>query len=121
MRPVVCMLLHRARKLYSVQLCQKLQHHGRFTPDQITFFVNGAMVLDAQIRITDLGSVDERLLTPTPQMVANGAAITLKLPERFPIDIPSASTNGAIKPVIINSEIDVNGNVIGKNWLAPPT
>jgi len=74
--------------------------------------MNGARILDSQIRITDLGSVDDSLFDPTPQMKASGPAITLKMPERFPIVFPSASVAGAIKPVIVHCSIDINGNVL---------
>jgi hypothetical protein len=91
---------------------KNLRFHGRSMPDQITFFVRGAMVLDSQIRITDPGPVSESLLSPTPQMTANGPAVTLSMPERFPINVPSASTGAAVKSVIVHAEIDLNGNVL---------
>jgi len=96
--------------LYSY--AENSRFHGRYIPDQITFFMNGARILDSQIRITDLGSVDDSLFDPTPQMKASGPAITLKMPERFPIVFPSASVAGAIKPVIVHCSIDINGNVL---------
>jgi hypothetical protein len=81
-------------------------------PDRIAFLMNGATVLDSTIRITDAGPVDKSLLIPSPQMLANGPAITLKMPERFPINVPSASINGVIKPVIVHAAIDINGNIL---------
>jgi hypothetical protein len=74
--------------------------------------LNGATVLDSQIRITDAGSINASMRTPTQQMIANGPAITLRAPERFPIEIPSASINGKTYPVIILASIDVSGNVL---------
>ncbi len=97
---------------YAVYEYANAQFHGHIVPDRIMFVINGATVLDSQIRITDAGSVNASMLTPTQQMIANGPAITLRAPERFPIEIPSASINGKTYPVIILASIDVSGNVL---------
>jgi hypothetical protein len=91
---------------------KNLQYHGRFIPDQITFYVRGAMVLDAQIQIADPGSSEDSLLAPTQQMMANGPAITMKMPERLRLDVPTLPIDNPIKPVIVLAEVDVNGNVV---------
>ena len=89
-----------------------LQFHGRSIPDRITIYVAGIAKVDAQFNITDAGFVDQSLLTPTPEMIANGPVIVSMSPVRFPLDVPLSSSSGAIQSVIIHAEIDGDGNVI---------
>jgi hypothetical protein len=88
------------------------QFHGRSTPSRITIYVAGATVLDAQLSITDAGSVDPSQLLPTPEMIAKGPAATLALPMRFPLEVSNASVSGTAKPVIVHASTDTEGNVV---------
>jgi beta-lactamase regulating signal transducer with metallopeptidase domain len=89
-----------------------LQFHGRTMPDRITIYVAGAQVVDAQFNITDAGTVDPALLTPTPEMIANGPVIQTMLPSRFPIDVPNPFPSKTIQPVIVHADVDQAGIVL---------
>ena len=85
--------------------------HDRAMPQRIAVHVGGVLALDAQISVTDVDSVDPTLMTPTPEMVANGPAFVEVNPERFPMEVPNPSVRG-IQPVIVVAEIDGQGNVV---------
>jgi hypothetical protein len=72
---------------------RNLQFHGRTMPDRITIYVAGAQVVDADFSITDAGTVDQALLTPTPEMIANGPVIQTMAPSRFPLNVPNPEGN----------------------------
>ena len=93
--------------------------HGRLVPDQITVYVGGVTVLDAQLTIADAGSVAESLLTPTPEMTARGLGIVLEMPARLAIDVPSAKVSGNARPVIVLAEIDGDGHVMEAEVSSP--
>ncbi len=56
------------------------------------------------------GSVDEALLTPTPEMLAAGPPVTLDLPTRLGFSVPGTSGGNAIQPVMVHAQIDGQGN-----------
>jgi hypothetical protein len=89
-----------------------MQFHGRSLPDRITIFVNGAQVADAEFTVTDAGTVDSALLTPTAEMIANGPVIQTMAPARFPIDVPNPLPSKIIQPVIVHAEVDPAGNLL---------
>jgi hypothetical protein len=55
---------------------------------------------------------------PTPEMIANGRAITLSMPERFPMNLPDPVAGDTIKPVLVHVEIDIQGNVFEEELLS---
>jgi len=87
-----------------------VQFHDQVMPDRITIYVGGITVLEANFSITDAGSVDEALLTPTREMLASGPPTTLEMPSRFSIEAPTASAGNSIQPVIVHAQIDREGN-----------
>ncbi len=91
---------------------RSVQFHGRSLPDRITIFVNGAQVADAEFTVTDAGTVDSALLTPTAEMIANGPVIQTMAPARFPIDVPNPLPSKIIQPVIVHAEVDPAGNLL---------
>jgi beta-lactamase regulating signal transducer with metallopeptidase domain len=91
---------------------RNVQFHGRAIPDRITIFVNGGQVADAQFNIADAGAVDQTLLTPTPEMIANGPVIQTMSPARFPIDVPNPLPSKAIQPVVVHAEVDPEGKLL---------
>ena len=86
------------------------QFHGRAVPDQITIYINGALAIDAQVSLTDLGNVDPSLFTITPEMAASGPPITLMTNVRFAQNVGDVS--GTARPVIVHVTIDGMGNPI---------
>jgi hypothetical protein len=82
------------------------QFHGRTIPDRITTMINGTVVLDAQVSVSDLGSIDRSFFANTPEML--GKATSLSLWTRFPMSVPDSS--GKIRPVIVHATIDMLGN-----------
>jgi beta-lactamase regulating signal transducer with metallopeptidase domain len=86
------------------------QFHGRAVPDQITIYVGGNVVLEAQVSLTDASPVDPSLFTVTPEMANNGSPIGLRSPERFPMNIGDVS--GTARPVIVHATIGTNGSVV---------
>ncbi len=84
------------------------QFHGRSIPDQITIYMNGSVVLDAQVTMTDAAGGDS--LQITPEMMAMGRAIFLRSTERIQMNIGDVSD--AVRPVIVHAIIDGFGKVI---------
>ncbi len=89
-----------------------LQFHGRVMPDRITIYEAGVQVVDAYFNITDAGTVDQALLTPTPEMIANGPVLETMLPTRFPVNVPSPLPSKTIQLVMVHAEVDPTGNVL---------
>lgn len=89
-----------------------LQFHGRSMADSITIYANGSQVADASFSIADAGTVDPALLTPTPEMIANGPAIQTASPVRFAINVPNPFPSRTIEPVIVHAEVNPAGNVM---------
>jgi len=90
---------------------KNLQFHGHSIPDRITASVGGISVLDAQITITDAGSVDASSLTPTADMIAVGLGISLATGQNFLINAPGGYDD-AIQSVIVHAELAPAGNVL---------
>ena len=91
---------------------KNLDFHGRFIPHRITGFVGGIPVLDAQVTIADAGSVDEKTLTPTAEMLAAGPGITLAAGQKFLINAPDSFASDVIQTVIVHAELAPAGNVL---------
>jgi hypothetical protein len=91
---------------------RNVQFHGRLMPDQLTYYVHGAEVIDAQIRISDAEGVDPTSLGPTQQMIAAGPAVVLSGPQRIRMNAFDAAVTGAIKPVMVCAEINSDGKVL---------
>lgn len=96
---------------------KNLQFHGRSTPDRIAIYANGVNTLDAQVSLTDAGTVNESELVATQEMVAAGPVATLDLALRFPMNVPSASVSGAVKPVMVHASVDGTGRVVEEELL----
>ncbi len=91
-----------------------LKFHDRVLPGKITITENAATVVEAQLTsLTDTDSATSgSLLTPTAQMVSQGAATALALPGRFPIRVPLAGSGTVIQPVIVHAVIQSDGKVL---------
>jgi hypothetical protein len=61
--------------------------------------------------MTDAGQVDDRLLTPTVEMIANGPVIVTASPSRTSIDLPNPFGTG-MQTVIVHAEVKGLGSVI---------
>jgi TonB family protein len=81
-------------------------------PDRVSIYMNGALVLDSQLTMTDAGMVDDSQFRPTQEMIDAGPTATGMLPTRFPIEVPSASVAGLARPVIVHASVDGSGKVI---------
>jgi hypothetical protein len=86
--------------------------HGRLVPDQITVYVGGSTVLEAELTIADAASVADSSLVPTPEMIARGLGIALQMPTRLAFSEPSSQVSGMARPVIVLAEIDGDGNAM---------
>jgi hypothetical protein len=111
-------MLSMAPGVYTVYgYSQNLQFHGRATPDRITVYANRALVLDAQVSLTDAGAVDEGELAPTPEMIAAGPVAGMDLWGRFPMNVPSAAVSGMAKPVMIHASVSGRGEMVEEELL----
>jgi hypothetical protein len=102
---------------------QNLQFHGRATPDHITIYAAGAPVVDAQVSLTDAGTVDPSELAATPAMAAAGPPPGMDIWGRFPINVPNASISGMAKPgmakpVMVHAAVNSQGEVVEVELLA---
>jgi len=97
---------------------KNLRFHGLSAPDRITIYVNGTKTLDAQISLTDAGTVDPALLAPTAEMLAAGPVFNLETYARFPMNVPSSSASGVVKPVMVHASVDAAGKVVEEELLA---
>jgi hypothetical protein len=84
--------------------------HDQPLPDRLTTYNAGTVVLDASLRLEDSGSVDQALLKPTPEMIANGPAVELQMPTHMGFDIPADSITGVAVPVIVSAQVGPEGN-----------
>jgi hypothetical protein len=88
-----------------------LRFGGRTVPNRIRTFIGGNQVLDARLRIGDAGTPDDRLFTPTPDMLASGPGILLGVAP--PTTLHSgASVDGPAQLVVVHVEIDSMGTVL---------
>ncbi|MBZ5575884.1 MAG: M56 family metallopeptidase [Acidobacteriia bacterium] len=94
---------------------RNVQLHGRTIPDRLTIYTGASGVLDAQITVAEAGSVDPSLFQPTAGMAP---ATVLGGPERFPLNLPSPSSSGAIQPVMVEAEVGVDGHILEQEVLA---
>ena len=92
-----------------------LKFHDRMLPGKITITENAATMVEAQLtarRGHRFALTSGSLLTPTAQMVSQGAATALALPGRFPIRVPMAGSGTVIQPVIVHAVIESDGKVL---------
>jgi hypothetical protein len=87
------------------------QFHSRSIPSGITIYSGGVKVMDAQITMTDAGSPNPALFTPTPEMRTYGPVGTGQMPSRMIRQEPTTEVSGIIKPVIVHASVDAQGNV----------
>jgi hypothetical protein len=92
------------------------QFHGRTIPDQITTYINGSVVLDAHVTLTDVGPLDANRFVVTPEMLRAGPAIALFTGVRIPLNVGDVS--GTARPVMVHATIDGNGDVIAEELCA---
>lgn len=90
-----------------------LKFHGRVLPGRITSYENGTAVVDAQLTsIADTDPANLAPFTPTAQMIAQGTAIGLGAPNRFPLPAFATTPGGVIQPVIVHVVMDAQGKVL---------
>src|SRR5208282_5009813 len=88
-----------------------LQFHGRTMPDQITIYLAGAAVVEAQmVGIEDASPSDESSLKPGSGMVDDGPP-SMGMNQRFPMVVGNAQAT-IDKPSIVHVIIDKQGNVV---------
>jgi hypothetical protein len=85
---------------------QHLQFHGRAIPDQITVYMEGSAVIEAQISITDAGSAVESLAAARPS--TSEPPVMLGQASRF-TDIQTRAGLTAIQPVIVHVTTNSQG------------
>lgn len=88
-----------------------IQFHDQVMPDHITIYVGGVKAVDANFSITDIGTVDDALFRPTPEMLAAGPPPGLELPGKLSFSAPSPLGGNSIQPVIVHAQIDGEGKV----------
>ncbi|MBZ5521959.1 MAG: hypothetical protein LAP21_06930 [Acidobacteriia bacterium] len=89
---------------------QRLQFHGRTIPDQVSVFIAGSPVIEAQISISDVGSNGEALEAARPS--TNEPPIMLGQASRFPIAAQERTGLKEIQPVIVHVTVDNHGNLL---------
>ena len=64
--------------------------------------------------LADLQELDPNLVTPTQQMLDAGEAVTLGMPNRFPlrVDPSNAPTSSYFQPVIVHAILDANDGTV---------
>lgn len=86
--------------------------HGRVFPGAITFVEGGSTVLTIHVdSLTDAGTIDPALLTPTPQMITPGPILAGRY--RMPrwTTAPSGY-KGPVQPVIVHATVGGDGRVV---------
>jgi hypothetical protein len=86
--------------------------HGRVFPGTITFVEGGSTVLTIHVdSLTDAGTVDPALLTPTPQMITPGPILAGRY--RMPrwTQAPTGY-KGPVQPVIVHATVGEDGKVV---------
>jgi hypothetical protein len=86
-----------------------IQFHGRTVPRQLSVVVAGTPVLQAQIDIADLGTVDESLFKPAEDWTA--PAIVIRGPRRMSI-APRTEAAATATPVIVHALLGTDGKVL---------
>lgn len=89
---------------------QRLQFHGRTVPDQITVYVAGAPVIEAQLTISDIGSAGESFAANRPS--TGEPPVMLGQAARFPIPAQERTTLKEIQPVVVHVTINRQGNLL---------
>jgi hypothetical protein len=106
------MIESRAPGVFSIYSYNKgLQFHGRSVPDQITIYLAGAAVVQAQMTgVEDACSTDEASVAVASGMVpaVNGSA---GMNQRFPM-LMSSNGQQIDRPSIVHVMIDQKGNVV---------
>ncbi len=87
------------------------QYHGRAVPDRIVITMAGAVVVDAQVSLTDADPAVMNQLTPTPEMTANTPVVNLTLPIRFAINRHVGTAGGVVQSVIVHAQITAEGQL----------
>jgi hypothetical protein len=91
---------------------KNMQFHERAVPDRITAYIAGAVVIDAQIEMSDAGTPDESQFTPTKEMLQNDSAVVLNVGRRFPTDVPGPAGSTMVLPVMVHITIGAAGTVL---------
>ena len=97
---------------------KNLEFHGQAIPDRIVMYAHGVKTLDAEVSLTDAGTVDQSELLPTQEMREAGPVATLLLPTRFAVNVPNASVSGSAKPVMVHASVARTGRVVDEELLA---
>lgn len=91
------------------------QFRGHTPPSGITIYAGNKKVLDAQLTMTDPGSPEDSLFTPTEQMRSYGPVGSGMMPSRSIMFSTSASvSDAAAKPVIVHASVDPQGSVVAE-------
>ncbi len=88
--------------------------HDHLLPGKITITESGSVVLEAQINsVTDADPSNLTIYTPTAQMMAQGAAPVIEMPERFPRFFPApAGSQSAVQPIIVHATLNQQGKIL---------
>lgn len=91
------------------------QFHGRALPSGITIYAGGKKVLDAQLTMSDPGSPDDSLFTPTEQMRSYGpVGQGVGNSRMIWINASASVSDAAAKPVIVHASVDGQGTVVAE-------
>jgi hypothetical protein len=88
--------------------------HERLLPGKITITESGSTVLEAQIdSVSDADPSNLTIYTPTAQMMAQGAAPVIEMPERFPRFFAApAGSPSMVQPVIVHATLNQEGRIL---------
>ena len=101
--------------IYSVyDYTNAVQLRGKTLARKITVVEAGAPVLEIHVEsLSDPGKIDPSLLTPSPEMDAQGAAMLLANPMRLPTYAPGPATNDGFTqhPIIVHGVVNPDGSI----------
>ena len=89
--------------------------HGHMLPTNISIYQEGHLTLKLHLEsLEDLQELDPNLVTPTQEMLDAGEAVTLGMPNRFPlrVDPSNAPTSSYFQPVIVHAILDANDGTV---------
>jgi hypothetical protein len=89
--------------------------HGHMLAREISIYQEGRLTVSLHLgSAEDLPELDPNLLTPTQEMIDAGEAVSLGMPNRFPVrvDPSNAPTSSYFQPVIVHAILDANDGTV---------
>jgi hypothetical protein len=95
--------------------------HGHALPNQIAEYEGGVKVLQVHVdSITDAGSGDPAMFTPSAGMSSPGAIMAGPIRLAAFVSAPSAATGGSIQRVIVHATLENDGKVLEAESVESP-